>query len=303
MLITLIPGLLIGAVIGGGANGIRIWTYENNPHEAVAYLLGGNRNNQVRNFPDDILLWGLGIWITISVIFYLHQIMLLLRVIFRTWSGHTIFRFWNILEPWRATMPGIMAIGNLTVWLAMAGTTAGGVCGGIVAIYAALSCFLPVLSSAFCANIVVRIYKCGFAWLSWFMPLCWPGHAVGFLIFLISFWGGRVRFDWRTCNIRVIGGWCGNLTKRGITFGCFSFHKAHRLTNSTLLHESGHVLNHAAFGFMHLLFQYLGIWTRNGMWERMAESHVPLGNRRLDSYDQDDDWPRLRMWGPGTTTY
>jgi hypothetical protein len=303
MLITLLPGLLVGLVIGGGADGVRIWTYENNPHETLAYLLGGNRNTQVRTPTEALLLWTVPVWVMASLVFYLHLIFLLIRAFARTWSGGQVFRAWNILEPVRGTLPAIVAVGNLTIWMALVDGTAGVVIGGILAVIGWLSCFLPVFSDPMVANIGTRIYKLVLGWFSLLMPMCWPGHAIGLLCLLMSVWGNGFNMEWRTCNPRAIGGWIGRVTRRGITFGCVSFHNRDRLTSSTLLHESGHALSHAAYGVFHLLFQYLGIWTRDSMWERIAESHVPLGNRRFDSYDQDDDHPRLRMWGPGSTTY
>jgi len=173
----------------------------------------------------------------------------------------------------------------------------------LVAAIGWLACFPSALGDKAATSKPMRVYKILLAWASLAMPLSWPRHTLGFLAFLRDVWGGRTSFDARTMNVRVIGGWLGRRTARGFTLGMFSFHNPERLSTSTLLHQSGHVLNYAAFGFIHLVFQCICLGNRNSMWERLAESHVPSGNRRIDAYDQDDDWPRLRMWGPGAVVY
>ena len=303
MATTLLPGLLVGAVVGVGADGLRLWTYENNPHETLAYTLGGSRNTKARSAEEAIMLWSTPLWVMASIVFYLHQLLFLIRAFARVWVYGQVFRVWNLFELIRCILPAVIAAGNLAIWMAIAGETAGMVVGGIVGGLGWLACFAPVLSDPMTASLPMRIYKLILAWASLAMPLSWPGHALGLLAFLCAVWGGRCRFDWRTMNVRVIGGWLGRLTARGLTLGAFSFHNPTRLTTSTLLHQSGHALNHAAYGFVHLVFQFICLGNRNIMWERLAESHVPLGNRRVDAYDQDDDWPRLRMWGPGATSY
>lgn len=303
MAITLLPGLLVGAVVGVGSDGLRLWTYENNPHETLAYVLGGSRNTKARTADEAIMLWSTPLWVMASVVFYLHQVLFLARAIAQVWIYGQVFRVWNVFELIRCILPAIIAAGNLAIWIKLAGDPAGAVIGGIVGALGWLACFTPVLSNAMAASLSMRIYKLVLAWSSLAMPLSWPGHALGLLTFLCGNWGSGRRFSWNTMNLAVVGGWLGCLTKRGVTLGAFSFHQPERLTNSTLLHQSGHVLNHAAYGLVHLCFQFICLGNRNAMWERLAESHVPLGNRRVDAYDQDDDWPRLRMWGPGATSY
>lgn len=303
MLLALLPGLLVGLVVGVEGEGIRLWSYENNPHETIAYELGGSRNVTVRTPAEAIMLWSRPIWILASIVFYLYQIIFLIRIIGRVWVAKQVFPVWNLFELMRCMLPAIVAAGNLALWMALLGEPAGVIVGGIVAAIGWLTCFAPVLSNRMAASLPMRIFKVVLAWSSLAMPMSWPGHVLGLLAFLCAWWGGRIRFDGQTMNVRVLGGWLGQLTRRGVTLGAFSFHQVDRLTTSTLLHQSGHALNHAAYGFLHLLFQFVGFGRRNALWERMAESHVPLGNRRLDAYDQDDDWPRLRMWGPGAMAY
>lgn len=301
MLFTLIPGLLVGLVVGVGAGGVRIWTYENNPHEAIAYLLGGNRT--ASGADEAIMLWSPPIWIMASLVFYLHTTLFLIRIFARVWVYGQVFRVWNLFELMRCILPAIIAAGNLAIWMKLVEGTGGMVIGGIVGSIGWLACFAPVLSNPMTASLAMRIYKLVLAWSSLLMPLSWPGHALGLLTFLCGNWGSGRRFYWNTMNLAVSGGWLGRLTRRGVTLGAFSFHNPERLTTSTLLHQSGHALNHAAYGFVHLCFQFICLGNRETMWERLAESHVPLGNRRFDAYDQDDDWPRLRMWGPGAVGY
>lgn len=303
MTTALVPGLLVGAVVGAGGDGVRLWSYENNPHETIAYVLGGSRNTKDREEAEALMLWPAAVWIMASLVFYLHQVLFLVRTTISVWVRGQLFRPWNAFEFIRCLAPVFVAAGNLTIWMAILGPQAGAVYGGIIATLGWLSCFPPALSDKVAASLPMRVYKSVLAWASLAMPLSWPGHALGLVAFLCAVWGGRVSFDARTMNLRIIGGWLGGLTTRGVTIGMFSFHNPTRLTTSTLLHQSGHVLNHAAFGFIHLIFQFICLGNRNTMWERLAESHVPRGNRRIDAYDQDDDWPRLRMWGPGATAY
>lgn len=303
MVVTLIPGLLVGLVVGVGADGLRMWTYENNPHETLAYVLGGSRNTKARSAEEAIMLWSAPVWILASAVFYLHQVLFLIRAVARVWVHGQVFRVWNLFELMRCITPAVVAAGNLAVWMAILGERAGAVYGGIIAGLGWLACFLPALGDPLAASLPARVFRTVLAWASLLMPLSWPGHALGLLALACAVWGGGVRFDWKTMNLRVIGGWLGRLTSRGVTLGAVSFHNPERLTTSTLLHQSGHALSHAAYGFVHLLFQFIGIGNRDALWERIAESHVPPGNRRFDAYDQDDDWPRLRMWGPGATGY
>ena len=303
MVMTLLPGLLVGLVVGVGGEGVYLWTYENNPHETMAYMLAGSRNTKIRTAEEAIMLWSIPVWVMASLALYLHQVLFLIRAIARVWVYGQVFPLMNFLEWIRCVTPAIVAAGNLAVWMAMVGGDAGIVIGGIIASLGWLTCFAPVLSDPMAASLPMRIYKLILAWTSLLMPLSWPGHALGLLAFLCAVWGGRVNIEFRTLNIRVLGGWLGNATRIGVTLGIFSFLPRERLTTSRLMHQGGHVLSHAAYGFIHLLCQFIGLGNRHAMWERLAESHVPLGNRRFDAYDQDDDWPRLRMWGPGATSY
>ena len=303
MLFALLPGLLVGLVVGVGGDGLRLWTYENNPHETLAYVLGGSRNTKPRTPDEAIMLWSTPVWVMASLALYLHQVLLLIRVIARVWVYNQVFRVLNLLEFMRCVLPAIIAAGNLAIWMKIAGPDAGAVVGGIVGAIGWLACIAPALSDPMVASLPMRIYKLVLAWSSLLMPLSWPGHALGLLIFVCAGWGGGRHFYWKTMNMSVGGNWLGRLTRAGLTFGAFSFHQPYQLTDSTRLHHCGHTLNHAAFGFVHLLFQFIGLGNRHAMWERLAESHVPLGNRLRDSYDQGEDHPRLRLWGPGATTY
>lgn len=303
MATALLPGLLVGLVVGAGGDGVRLWSYENNPHETLAYVLGGSRNTKDREEAEELMLWPASVWIMASTVFYLHMVLFLTRVISTVWVRGQVFSPWNAFEFVRCIAPLFVAAGNLTIWMAILGTKAGAVYGGILAVIGWLACFPPALGDKVTASVVMRIYKIMLAWSSLTMPLCWPGHALGLLAFMREVWSGRTSFDARTMNVRVVGGWLGRRTARGVTLGMFSFHNPERLTTSTLLHQSGHVLNHAAFGFFHLVFQFICLGNRHTMWERLAESHVPRGNRKTDAYDQDEDWPRLRQWGPGATSY
>ncbi|HEX3132851.1 MAG TPA: hypothetical protein VHX44_04620, partial [Planctomycetota bacterium] len=239
MALTILPGLLVGAVVGVGADGVRIWTYENNPHEALAYLLAGSRNTKPRTADEAIMLWPTAIWVLASIPFYVHQVLFLIRAIAYGWCYGQVFRVWNFFEWIRCVTPVIVAAGNLAIWMAIAGPTAGAVIGGIVAGLGWLVWIAPLLTNPLVASLPMRLFKIILAWSSLFMPLCWPGHAFGLLAFLTAIWGGRFRFDWRTMNVCVIGGWLGRLTRRGLTLGAFSFHNPERLTTSTLLHQSG----------------------------------------------------------------
>ncbi len=297
MAMAFLPAVVAGLMSGNGFNAIYAWCYVDNPFEAMAYAIGGGPGVV---FP---LRWDAAMWIIVSVPFYLHVVRFLIKAAARLWWDHEVFRIWNLFEPTRGILPTIVAIGHLTVAMALLGTTAGAAVGGVLGGLVWLSCFLPVASDAFCANLAVRIYKLVLGWSSWLMPLCWPAHALGLLAFLINLPGiHALRIDWRTGSVASIGGLLAQLPSRGFTIGGFSFVNADRLTRSRMLHEAGHALNHAAYGFLHL-FHFARFSGRESLWERMAESHVPPGLRRSDSYEQEDDWPRLRLWGPGSTSF
>lgn len=297
MLVSLLPALFVGLVTGNGGDGIYAWCYADNPYEALGYAIGGNPGIAA------LLKWSLPMWIGVSIPFYLHGIALLVRAGLRVWKDNDIFRLWNLLEPMRCILPAVIAMGNLTIWMKLVPGTGGEVIGWIVATIGWLSCFLPIATDAFANNIVTRVYKLILGWTSWLMPMCWPCHALGLLMFLLNLIGIRgLRFDWRTASVQSVGGWIGNLFTRGFTIGGFSVVSPNRLTDATLYHEAGHALNHAAFAFMHLghILRFAG---RDNTWIKMAESHVPYGLRNSGAYDQGEDWPRLRMWGPGVTEH
>ncbi len=298
---ALLPGLFVGLVSGNGGDagsGIYAWAYADNPYERVGYAIGGNPGTPAH------LTWEAGMWVIASLPFYLHGVMLIIRGAYRLWWARDVFRIWNILEPLRGFTPAIIAMGNLTIWTVLAGDV-GAVIGWILAIIGWLSCFLPVASDPFTANIGTRIYKAVLGWASWLMPMCWPCHALGLVMFLINLIGIRAfRCHYQAGSFQSIGGILGRLCSpgRGFTIGGFSVLNIDRLTRPSMFHEGGHALNHAAYGFLHLghILRFAG---RRTTFIAMAESHVPHGLRRSDAYDQGDDWPRLRIWGPGLTQH
>ncbi len=65
---------------------------------------------------------------------------------------------------------------------------------------------------------------------------------------------------------------------------------------ATFEHESGHMLNNAAFGF----FPATRVFEGNGQdtfWERIAESNVPPGLRGTDPVTPEPDRPKIPQWG------
>jgi len=83
--------LLQGLLVGAGGDGVRLWSYENNPHETLAYVLVGSRNTKDREPTEALILLPASVCIMASMVFYLHQVLFLIRVITTVWMRGQVF--------------------------------------------------------------------------------------------------------------------------------------------------------------------------------------------------------------------
>jgi RHS repeat-associated protein len=162
------------------------------------------------------------------------------------------------------------------------------------------------------------VYQGILGWSSYFMPMSWPGHILGLTLFSLNVAGMLITFgqvdafriraltiDPRTGNIFTVGGWIGALVPRAFNLGAFSIVNPSRFVGgaiapATFEHESGHMLNNAAFGFIHTYASIVTapFATAGDFWERIAESNVPPGLRGTDPVAPEPDRPRIPVWGP-----
>lgn len=182
----------------------------------------------------------------------------------------------------------------------------GPIVGGALGLINFLAVIPPVAKS--------DVYQGILGWSSYLMPMSWPGHAIGLVLFTLNVAGylitfGQVdalrirdmRVDWKTGNIFTVGGWVGGLDSRAFNFGAFSFVNPSRFVGGEIIaatfeHESGHMLSNAAFG----IFQATRVFEGGGtdsFWERIAESNVPPGLRASDPVTPEPDRPRIPQWG------
>lgn len=182
----------------------------------------------------------------------------------------------------------------------------GPIIGAALGIITFLAVIPPVAKS--------DVYQGILGWTSYLMPMSWPGHAIGLVLFALNVVGYLVTFgqvdklrirdmqvDWKTGNIFTVGGWVGQLDGRAFNFGGFSFVNTARYVGGEIIpatfeHESGHMLSNAAFGF----FQATRVFEGNGLdsfWERIAESNVPPGLRATDPVTPEPDRPKIPQWG------
>jgi hypothetical protein len=180
------------------------------------------------------------------------------------------------------------------------------VVGGILGVINILALFPPIARS--------DVYQGFLGWSSYLMPMSWPGHAIGLVLFaanvvpyLVTF--GQVdavrirdmRIDWKTGNIFTVGGWIGQLPARAFNIGAFTYVNTSRyiggeIAPATFEHESGHMLNNGAFGIFQATRVFEGGDALNSYWERLAESNVPPGLRGSDPTSPEPDRPKIPLW-------
>lgn len=151
------------------------------------------------------------------------------------------------------------------------------------------------------------IYQGILGYTSYLMSMSWPGHVIGFGIFLANvvgwaFTGGQVdraklhgmRVDWKTGTIATLGGWVSNLAPGGLpafSVGAFAFfdHDTKKSRTSIgdglLDHEAGHMLNNAAFGWFQV-FNLFGGGHDDKWFEKLAESNAPSSR----GFARSDQW-------------
>lgn len=206
---------------------------------------------------------------------------------------------------WQGALTGALIGFTAGANAMLGGMIFGPVVGGILGLVNFLALFPPIARS--------DAYQGVPGWSSYFMPMSWPGHAIGLLLFVANVVPyvvtlGQVdavrirdlRVDWRTGNIFTVGGWVGNVPDRAFNFGAFSFVNTSRyiggeIAPATFEHESGHMLNNAAFGFFQAARVFEGD-ALNSYWERLAESNVPPGLRGSDPTQPEPDRPRIPLW-------
>jgi hypothetical protein len=202
----------------------------------------------------------------------------------------------------RGAMIGFVAGANAFI----GGVLFGPIVGAALGIIGFLSLFPAVAQS--------DVYQGILGWSSYFMPMSWPGHAIGVTLFIINVVPYLVTFgqvdslrikdiviDWKTGNIFTVGGWVGNAGSRAFNVGAFSFVNESRYVDGEIIaatfeHESGHMLNNAAFGIFQATFIFTG-GAVDAYWERLAESNVPDGLRGTDPVTPEPDRPSLPQWG------
>ncbi|HSI92754.1 MAG TPA: RHS repeat-associated core domain-containing protein, partial [Jiangellaceae bacterium] len=206
---------------------------------------------------------------------------------------------------WEGALTGAMIGFTAGANAMLGGMIFGPVVGGILGVINFLALFPPIARN--------DVYQGILGWSSYLMPMSWPGHAIGLILFvvnvvpyLVTF--GQVdavrirdlRVDWKTGNIFTVGGWVGQLTPRAFNMGAFSYVNTSRyiggeIAPATFEHESGHMLNNAAFG----IFQATRVFEGDGLnsyWERLAESNVPPGLRGSDPTQPEPDRPKIPLW-------
>ncbi|MEV0384751.1 toxin TcdB middle/N-terminal domain-containing protein [Nonomuraea sp. NPDC050643] len=206
---------------------------------------------------------------------------------------------------WQGALTGAMIGFTAGANAMLGGMIFGPVVGGILGVLNLLALIPPVARN--------DVFQGFLGWSSYLMPMSWPGHALGLLLFvanvvpyLVTF--GQVdavrirdlRVDWKTGNIFTVGGWIGQMPARAFNFGAFTFVNTSRyiggeIAPATFEHESGHMLNNAVFGF----FQAARVFEGDGLnsyWERLAESNVPPGLRGLDPTEPEPDRPKIPLW-------
>lgn len=158
------------------------------------------------------------------------------------------------------------------------------------------------------------VYQGILGWSSYVMPMSWPGHAIGVLLFVVNIVPAiftlnqvdavsirDIVIDWKTGNIFTVGGWVGDIPARAFNMGGFSYVNESRYVGGEIIpatfeHESGHMLSNAAFGIFQATRAFEGDGL-NSFWERIAESNVPPGLRGTDPVAPEGDRPKLPQWG------
>ncbi len=151
------------------------------------------------------------------------------------------------------------------------------------------------------------VYQGILGWTSYIMPMSWPGHAIGLVMFALNvlayaFTAGQVdalkiedmKVDWKTGTIATLGGWVGGLAPGGLpahTVGGFAFFDYDpskgrtSIPDGLLDHEAGHMLNNAAFGWFQV-FNVFGGGHDDKYFEKLAESNAPSSR----GYARSDQW-------------
>jgi len=293
------------------------------PKRLNPYVYAGN--NPVRYVDPS----GLGFWDVLgAIVIAIAVVVAVVAVSVLTFGVGTAIGFGTLLA--YAAVAGLAgaAIGAVVGGIAY-GSWEGALRGALIGFTAGANAmiggmiFAPIIGAAlgiitFLAVIppVAKsdVYQGILGWTSYLMPMSWPGHAIGLVLFALNVVGYLVTFgqvdrlrirdmqvDWKTGNIFTVGGWVGQLDGRAFNFGAFSFVNTARYVGGEIIpatfeHESGHMLSNAAFGF----FQATRVFEGNGLdsfWERIAESNVPPGLRATDPVTPEPDRPKIPQWG------
>src|SRR4029077_16656753 len=106
-------------------------------------------------------------------------------------------------------------------------------------------------------------------WSSYLMPMSWPGHAIGLLLFVVNLptsgWIHDMKVDWKTGAVVTLGGWVSRLKPSGLqghSIGGFVWFDPRAtgdtIPSGTLEHEAGQHLNNAAFGWLQVINVFSG---------------------------------------------
>jgi hypothetical protein len=150
-------------------------------------------------------------------------------------------------------------------------------------------------------------------WFSLAMPMAWPGHLLGLFWYLINaffalFFPTRFDMDWPTGGFVLEGSITAVLPSAlGYNSGCFSFitpRVARRAllpggfditSEGTLIHETGHALNNAAFG------PWFGLANavENGIRVALGQStRRTYGEMIAESHSRSSTAPWVNCWAP-----
>jgi hypothetical protein len=182
----------------------------------------------------------------------------------------------------------------------LGGLIFGPVIGAALGILTFLALIPPIAKS--------DVYQGILGYTSYLMPMSWPGHAIGLVMFTLNLLGyvftaGQkddlklhgMRIDWKTGTVATLGGWVSKLAPGGLpgyTIGGFSWFDYDsskgrtKIGDGLLDHEAGHMLNNAAFGWFQV-FNVFGGGHDDKYFERLAESNAPSSR----------GFPRSDQWG------